>query len=68
LVYLNKLPPVLQERFGYDAVKAKAAAEARTKRDAENAVALQHEIEAANEFKKEQQIKYAQSLTNAPSH
>ena len=68
LVFLNKLSPALQERFEYDPVKAKAAAEARAKADAENAIALQHEIELANKLKTDQQIKYSQALTNAPSH
>jgi len=68
LVYLNKLPAALQERFDYDPVKAKAAAEARAKADAENAKALQAEIEAGDKLKLQQQIKYQQSLTNAPPH
>jgi len=68
LVFLNKLPPALQERFDYDPVKAKAAAEARAKADAENAKELQAEIVQANEMKRQQAIKDAQArgYTNAP--
>jgi hypothetical protein len=66
LVFLNKLPPSLQERFDYDPVKAKAAAEARTKADAENAIALQKEIELSNQLKRQQQIKDAAALTTTP--
>jgi hypothetical protein len=66
LVFLNKLPPSLQERFDYDPVKAKAAAEARSKADAENAIALQKEIELSNQLKHQQQIKDAAALTTAP--
>jgi nicotinate-nucleotide pyrophosphorylase len=65
LIFLNKLSPLLQQRFNYDPVKAKAAAEARVKADAENAKELQAEIVLADKLKREQQIKYAQSLTNA---
>jgi len=70
LVFLNKLPPDLQERFDYDPVKAKAAAEARAKADAENAQELQAEIQLANKLKREQQIADANSRTNsaAQSH
>jgi len=68
LVFLNKLPPNLQERFDYDPVKAKVAAEARSKADADNAKALQAEIEQADRLKKAQQIADAQARlgTNAP--
>src|SRR5271163_2903287 len=38
LVPLDKLPPDLQKKFHYDPVKAKIAAEARAKEDAENAL------------------------------
>ena len=73
LVFLNKLPPALQERFNYDPVKAKAAAEARAKADAENAHLLQLEIEHADEVKRQQAIRDAQARgyaggTNAASH
>jgi len=73
LIFLNKLPPALQERFDYDPVKAKAAAEARAKADAENAIALQQEIELAKTVKLNQAIKDAQARgysggTNATTH
>jgi hypothetical protein len=69
LVFLFKLPPVLQEKFDYDPVKAKAAMEARAKADAENAKELQAEIELSDKFKRDQQIKdaAARNQTNAPS-
>jgi translation elongation factor P/translation initiation factor 5A len=66
LVFLNKLPPALQDRFDYDPVKAKIAAEARAKSDAENAVALQKEIEQAAAIKKQRQIQDAAALSSAP--
>ena len=69
LIPLFKLPPALQKKFDYDPVKAKAAAEVRTKADIENAKALQAEIELADKLKLKQQIKDAQASgqTNAPS-
>ena len=68
LIFLYKLPSALQKKFDYDPVKAKAAAEARTKADTENAKALQAEIEQAEKLKRDQQIKDAQAKgqTNAP--
>ena len=68
LIPLFKLPHALQERFNYDPVKAKAAAEARSKADAENAKELQAEMELAKKMKRDQQIKDAQARgqTNAP--
>jgi len=68
LVFLNKLPPALQQRFDYDPVKAKAAAEARSKADAANAIALQAEIVQAEKIKRLNQIANAKALdaTNAP--
>ena len=66
LVPLFKLPTPLQKRYEYDPAKAKIAAEARAKADAENAKELQAEIDLAKKLKLEQQIKYA-SQTNAPS-
>ena len=70
LVFLYKLPPDLQQRFDYDPVKAKAAMDARTKADAENAKALQAEIEEANKLKLQQQIADANAKlhTNAAPH
>jgi len=68
LVFLNKLPPMLQDRFDYDPVRAKAAAEARAKADAANAIALQIEIEKAAKLKRQQQIDdAAKMLTNTPT-
>jgi hypothetical protein len=68
LVFLNKLPPALQQRFDYDPIKAQAAAKARSKADADNALALQKEIDIANAIKKKEQIQNAKALgyTNAP--
>jgi hypothetical protein len=68
LIPLFKLPLALQQKFDYDPVKAKAAAEARTKADVENSKALQAEIEQAEKLKRDQQIKDAQAKgqTNAP--
>ncbi len=69
LVPLHKLPPALQQRFDYDPVKAKIAADARMKADAESARELQAEIELADRLKRAQQIAdaNARSGTNAPS-
>lgn len=68
LVPLFKLPPSLQERFDYDPIKAKTAAEARAKADAENAKELQAEMERSAELKRQQQIADAKArgYTNAP--
>ena len=70
LVPLFKLPPDLQEKFDYDPVKAKIAAAARAKADAENAKELQAEIELADRIKHDQQVKdaAARNPTNAPPH
>jgi hypothetical protein len=59
LVPLAKLPAPLQKKFDYDPEKAKLAAQARAKVDAQNAKALQTEIDQANKLKKQQQIKDA---------
>jgi hypothetical protein len=68
MVFLNKLSPALQARFGYDPVKAKAAAEARTKADLQNAKELQAEIDLAEQLKRKQQIADANAKngTNTP--
>jgi hypothetical protein len=66
LVFLNKLPASLQDRFDYDPQKAKVAAEARSKADQENAKALQAEIEKADQLKKQHQIQDAQAINQAP--
>ena len=68
LVPIFKLSPDLQKKFDYDPAKAKVAAEARSKADAENAKALQAEIELSNKMKRQDQIKAAQEAgvsTNA---
>jgi hypothetical protein len=70
LVPLYKLPAALQERFDYDPVKAKIATERRAKEDAENAAALQQEIEKADVIRRQKQIEIARQLGNtnaAPS-
>jgi hypothetical protein len=64
LVPLVKLPTNLQQKFDYDPVKAKMAADARSKADAQNAKALQAEIDKANKLKRAQQIKDAAFETN----
>lgn len=71
LVPLFKLPPDLQKKFDYDPVKAKIAAEARAKADAENARLLQLEIEQADKLKQQQLIRDAQARsgsTNTAAH
>jgi hypothetical protein len=65
LVPLYKLPAALQERFDYDPVKAKIAAERRAKEDAENAEALQAEIEKADVVKRQHQIEIARQLNGS---
>ena len=67
LIPLFKLPANLQQKFSYDPVKAKAAAEARSKADSENALALQKEMDAAAALKKKDQIKDAQAKSDAHS-
>jgi hypothetical protein len=70
LVPLFKLPPALQQKYDYDPVKAKIAAETRTKEDQENAAALQREIEQAELVKRQKQIEDARQMgfTNAAPH
>ena len=53
LVPLFKLPPPLQKRFSYDPVKAKIAADNRAKADAENAKALQAEMNLAEKMRQD---------------
>jgi hypothetical protein len=53
LVPLINLPPPLQHKFSYDPDRAKIAAEARKKADAENAKALQAEIDLAEKMKQD---------------
>jgi hypothetical protein len=64
LVFLYKLPPALQQKFDYDPVKAKIAAEKRAKDDAENAHLMQVEMDRAAELKRLQQINNARALSN----
>ncbi len=68
LVPLFKLPPTLQQKFDYDPVKAKIAAEKRAQEDADNAKEMQAEIERAEVVKRNHQIEIANQLsgTNAP--
>jgi translation elongation factor P/translation initiation factor 5A len=67
LVFLYKLPPALQQKFDYDPVKAKIAAERRSKEDAENAAELQKEIEQAEIVKHNQQIQNANQINGTAS-
>jgi hypothetical protein len=64
LVPLFKLPAALQQKFDYDPIKAKIAAEARAKEDKENAEELQKEIELAAQIKRQQQIEEARQIGN----
>jgi len=67
LVFLYKLPPALQQKFDYDPVKAKIAAEKRAKEDAENAAQLQKEIEQAEIVKHNQQVQNANQINGTAS-
>jgi hypothetical protein len=67
LVFLYKLPPALQQKFDYDPVKAKIAAEKRSKEDAENAAELQKEIELAEVVKHNQQVQNANQINGTTS-
>ena len=67
LVFLYKLPPALQQKFDYDPVKAKIAAERRAKEDAENNAELQREIEQAQAVKLKQQIQNANQINGTAS-
>ena len=64
-VPLSNLPGDLQKRFNYDPAKAKIAAEARAKKDAVNASALQEEINQANAIKARQQIQDSKLIDQA---
>lgn len=66
LVPMIKLPPALQKKFSYDPDKAKIAADARAKADAESAKQLQAEIELAEKMKKEKAISQASGTNAAP--
>lgn len=63
LVPLSKLPPSLQQRFSYDPVKAKAAADARALADAQNAKKLEAERTQADKLKKQQQVQAANQIS-----
>ena len=63
LIPFLKLPPTIQKRYAYDPAKAKVAADARAKEDAENAKALQAEINLADKMKRDDQIKSTQTGT-----
>jgi hypothetical protein len=67
LVFLYKLPAALQQKFDYDPVKAKIAAEKRSKEDAENAAELQREINQAEVVKRNEQIQNANQLNGTAS-
>jgi hypothetical protein len=65
LIPLDKLPDFLQKKFHYDPVKAKIAAQARAKREAADARALQKEKEAAEKVKEQKEIDDANALQQA---
>jgi hypothetical protein len=60
-----KLPPELQQRFDYSPAKAKIAAAARAKADAENAKEMQAEIDLANKMRQAQLVKDADARTQS---
>jgi len=62
LIPIMKLPPKLQQKFDYDPVKAKIAADARAKEDVENAKKLQAEIELATKMKQNEAVKDAHAM------
>jgi hypothetical protein len=55
LIPLSNLPPDLQKRFGYDPVKARAAADARAKASAQNDQRLKQEAQAVAEKRKQEE-------------
>ena len=65
LIPMTKLPPALQQKFNYDPVKAAAAAAARAKDEAANAVALQKEMNLAHKLKQQQMISDAKQKSGA---
>ena len=67
LIPMTKLPPALQKRFSYDPDKAKVAADARSKSDAENAKELQAEIELAQKLKNAKTISESATTNVAPN-
>lgn len=68
LVPVAKLPVALQQRYHYDPIKAKTAADARAKANSESEKQLQLEIQMTEKLKREQQVKDtdAKGQTNAP--
>lgn len=66
LIPMSKLSPTLQKRFSYDPDKAKVAADARAKSDAESAKELQAEIDLAQKMKKDKAIAEGSGTNAAP--
>jgi len=64
-ISLAKLDPTLQQRFSYDPVKAKTAADARAADEAKNDKQLQAEMDQATKLKQQQAIKNAQAVSDA---
>lgn len=67
LVPLANLPPDIQKRFNYDPVKARAAAVARARDDAANALALQAEMDQASRMRQAGTDPSTANDANAPS-
>ncbi|HEV3272588.1 MAG TPA: hypothetical protein VGZ93_10450 [Candidatus Methylacidiphilales bacterium] len=67
LVPLANLPPDIQKRFNYDPVKARAAAAARARDDAANALALQAEMDLASQMRQAGTDPSTVTGANAPS-
>ncbi len=65
LVPLEKLPVYLQVKFHYDPVKAKIAAEIRARQDAQDAKALQAEMDLAAKKKNAQFVTDAKAEAKA---
>ena len=65
MLNLSDLSATLQKRFNYDPAAAKIAADERAKADAENAEALQQEMNQADEIQKQKQIADAEQITEA---
>ena len=66
LIPMTKLTPALQKRFSYDPDKAKVAADARNKSDAENAKELQAEMDLAQKMKNAKTIAESSTTNAAP--
>jgi hypothetical protein len=65
LVSLDKLPPDLQKKFHYDPVKAKTAAQARAKRDAQDTAALEAEKDQSEQLQQQKLIDDAKAQQKA---